>query len=151
MEQKTQMTRSRIKTVSRLSVRERRCSQGGKITSQIDGAIKLDAPAEGTEPSQARGCVEVFEAYFDAAGKPIKRKSVGAARIASSYDEHGNQVEEAYFNTEGKPTVRKDLGAARISWRYDDSGNRVEAALFGADGAPVPRRGRARKRQFDGV
>lgn len=83
--------------------------------------------------------VEVVESYFGADGRPIKRKSLGAARIARSYDRRGNQVEEAYYNTEGKPTRRKGLGAARIQWRYDDSGNKVEAEFFGPDGALLSR------------
>ena len=83
--------------------------------------------------------VEVVESYFGADGRPIKRKSLGAARIARSYDRRGNQVEEAYYNTDGKPTPRKGLGAARIHWRYDDSGNKVEAEFFGPDGALLSR------------
>lgn len=83
--------------------------------------------------------VEVVETYFDAGGKPIKRKSLGAARVARSYDEHGNQVEEAYFSAHGKPTPRKGLGAARIHWRYDESGKKVEAEFFGPDGALMSR------------
>ena len=80
-----------------------------------------------------------IESYFGADGRPIKRKSLGAARIARSYDRRGNQVEEAYYNTDGKPTRRKGLGAARIHWRYDDSGNKVEAEFFGPDGALLSR------------
>ncbi|MGA8169764.1 MAG: hypothetical protein WB816_02845 [Methylocystis sp.] len=83
--------------------------------------------------------IEVVESYFGADGRPIKRKSLGAARIARCYDQRGNQVEEAYFNTDGKPTPRKGLGVARIHWRYDDSGNKVEAEFFGADGALLSR------------
>jgi YD repeat-containing protein len=81
--------------------------------------------------------VEVLETYFDADGRPIKRRGTGAARVARRYDESGNKVEEAYFNAEGKPTLRKDLGVARIAWSYDEWGNPVEAAYFGADGAPI--------------
>ena len=83
--------------------------------------------------------VEVVESYFDAVGRPIKRKSLGAARVARSYDKHGNQVEEAYFGADGKPTTRKDLGAARIHWRYDDAGRKIEAEFFDADGALLAR------------
>ena len=83
--------------------------------------------------------LEVVESYFGADGRPIKRKSLGAARIARGYDRRGNQVEEAYYNTDGKPTRRKGLGAARIHWRYDDSGNKVEAEFFGPDGALLSR------------
>jgi hypothetical protein len=90
-------------------------------------------------PPAAPHTVEVLETYFDAGGKPIKRKSLGAARVARSYDEHGNQVEEAYFSTHGKPTPRKGLGAARIHWRYDENGKKVEAEFFGADGALLSR------------
>lgn len=154
MEKKPQLSRRTVKTVSRLSARERRCSQNGKITAPVDGAIRLAAepPPKAAPPAApTRGRVEVVETYFDADGRPIKRKSLGAARIARSYDERGNQVEEAYFNTEGKPTVRKGLGAARISWSYDESGKRIEAALYDAEGAPLPRRGRPRKREFEGV
>jgi hypothetical protein len=99
--------------------------------------------------------VEVVESYFGADGRPIKRKSLGAARIARSYDRRGNQVEEAYYNTDGKPTPRKGLGAARIHWRYDDSGNKVEAEFFGPDGALLSRENAEaptdwRTRWFDG-
>ena len=87
----------------------------------------------------ARRRVEVVETYFGVDGRPIKRKGLGAARVARRYDERGNQVEEAYFNAEGKPTLRKDLGVARIAWSYDESGKRLEAAFFGADGAPIAR------------
>jgi hypothetical protein len=83
--------------------------------------------------------VEVLETYFDAGGRPIKRKSLGAARVARSYDERGNQVEEAYFSADGKPTPRKGLGAARIHWRYDENGKKVEAEFFGPDGALLAR------------
>jgi hypothetical protein len=103
-------------------------------------------PADLAQASAARAFereppphVEVVESYFDAVGRPIKRKSLGAARVARSYDAKGNQVEEAYFNTNGSPTRRKGLGAARIHWRYDSSGNKVEAELFGPDGALLSR------------
>ncbi len=89
--------------------------------------------------------VEVLESYFGADGRPIKRKSLGAARVARSYDERGNQVEEAYYNTDGKPTARKGLGAARIHWRYDESGKKVEAEFFGADGALLSREDSSRR------
>lgn len=134
MQQKPIQTRKPTRTAARVASRERRCSQNGKLTAAVDGAIRL-AP-----PSPDKGRVEVVETYFDAAGRPIKRKSLGAARVARAYDSRGNQVEEAYFNVEGKPTVAKDVGAARIAWRYDDSGRRVEAAFFGADGAPIRQR-----------
>jgi YD repeat-containing protein len=97
-------------------------------------------PPSGAGGSPAsRRLFEVVETYFGADGRPKKRKSLGAARVARRYDERGNQVEEAYFNAELKPTVRKDVGAARIAWRYDESGNPVEAELFAADGALIAR------------
>ncbi|HYA81151.1 MAG TPA: hypothetical protein VED87_09500 [Methylocystis sp.] len=93
------------------------------------------APDALSAPSTAPHLVEVVESYFDAEGRPIKRKSLGAAKVARSYDARGNQVEEAYFNADGSPVKRKGLGAARIHWRYDSRGNKVEAELFGPDGA----------------
>jgi YD repeat-containing protein len=135
MQQKSPHTRKPAKTVARIASREQRCSQNGQLTAAVEGAIRLAA-----SPAPAKGRVEVVETYFDAEGRPIKRKSLGAARVARSYDARGNQVEEAYFNVEGKPTVAKDVGAARIAWRYDDAGRRVEAAFFGADGAPIHQR-----------
>jgi YD repeat-containing protein len=151
MEQNCSKTRRPAKKVARVSSRKHRCSHGATMTAPIEGAIVVEpgaAPMAET-PSHAR--VEVLESYFGADGKPIKRKSLGAARVARRYDERGNQVEEAYFNAEGKPTMCKDLGAARIAWRYDESGNRTEEAFFGADGAPIAQpiahggAGRARK------
>jgi YD repeat-containing protein len=134
MERKPQKTRKPVKTVPRVSARERRCSQSGKLTAAHDNAIRLaPEPAEAIE----KGRVEVVEAYFDAEGRPIKRKSVGAARVARAYDAQGNQVEEAYFNAEGKPTAPKDVGAARIAWRYDNAGRRIDAAFYGPDGAQI--------------
>ena len=147
MEQKTQLAPRLVKRARSAASGERRCSQNGKLTAASDGDIRV-APEAIAAPAPTRGRVEVVETYFDPDGRPMKRKSLGAARVARFYDAKGNQVEEAYFNAEGKPTIRKDLGAARISWRYDDSGNQVEAALFGADGAPLPRKRRG-KRAFD--
>jgi YD repeat-containing protein len=95
------------------------------------------------------GRVEVVETYFDTAGRPIKRKGVGAARISRAYDAQGHQVEESYFNAEGKPTVRKDLGASRISWRYDSDGRQVERTLFRPDGTPVDSRPAAGRRALE--
>lgn len=89
------------------------------------------------EPETPRRRVEVLETYFGADGRPVKRKSIGAARVARRYDERGNKIEEAYFNAEGKPTPRKGLGAARIAWRYDERGKQIEAFFFGADGKPI--------------
>ncbi|MGJ0534541.1 hypothetical protein [Methylocystis sp.] len=149
MEQKTHLAPRLVKRARSAASGERRCSQSGKLTAASDGDIRV-APEAIAAPAPTRGRVEVVETYFDPDGRPMKRKSLGAARVARFYDAKGNQVEEAYFNAEGKPTIRKDLGAARISWRYDDSGNQVEAALFGADGAPLPRKRRS-KRAFDSV
>ena len=150
MEQKSHSTRKPVKTIARVSSRERRCSHNGKLTAALDGAIRI-APAAGVGQPLEKGRVEVVETYFDAEGRPIKRKSLGAARVARAYDAQGNQVEEAYFNAEGKPTVCKGLGAARLAWRYDDRGRRVEAAFFGADGAPIRRPAGVRKREFEGA
>jgi YD repeat-containing protein len=146
MEQKPHRTKT-VKAVARLSSRERRCSQNGQLTAAVDGAIRL---AERAEAAHQKGVVEVVEAYFDATGRPIKRKGLGAARVARAYDAQGNQVEVAYFNAEGKPTVAKDVGAARISWRYDATGRRVETAFYGADGAEVPQPA-GHKRALGGV
>ncbi|QGM97354.1 hypothetical protein [Methylocystis parvus] len=149
MEQKTPSARKPVKTVSRLSARERRCSQNGKLTAAIDGSIRV--AQEPLRPAPEKGRVEVVEMYFDAEGKPIKRKGLGAARVARAYDAQGNQVEEAYFNGDGKPTAPKDVGAARIAWRYDESGNRVEAAFYAADGSPIRRRAPGRKGALERV
>lgn len=140
------MRRGAVKTAARIVARGRRRSQGGSLTAPDKDAISLAAKA-----APAKGGVEVVETYFDAEGRPIKRKGLGAARVARAYDAKGNQVEEAYFNAEGKPIVREDLGAARISWRYDDSGNRVEASLYGADGAIIRRRPAADKWPLQGA
>jgi YD repeat-containing protein len=102
--------------------------------NQAQTAPSIEALVKGRA---TRRRVEVLETYFDADGRPMKRRGLGAARVARRYDESGNKVEEAYFNAEGKPTLRKDLGVARIAWSYDERGNRVEAAFFGADGAPI--------------
>jgi YD repeat-containing protein len=104
-----------------------------------------------TPRRQDEGRVEVVETYFDPAGRPIKRKGVGAARISRAYDAQGHQVEESYFNAEGKPTVRKDLGASRISWRYDSDGRQVERTLFRPDGTPVDSRPAAGRRTLEPV
>jgi hypothetical protein len=98
------------------------------------------AASASAEPAKARASrrrFEVVETYFDADGRPVKRKGLGAARVARRYDESGNKVEEAYFNVEGKPTLRKDIGVARIAWRYDERGNPLEAEFFAADGTPI--------------
>ena len=148
MEQKTQLAPRLVKTSAPRRLGENGAAlRTGSSPRASDGDIRV-APEAIADPAPTRGRVEVVETYFDPDGRPMKRKSLGAARVARFYDAKGNQVEEAYFNAEGKPTVRKDLGAARISWRYDDSGKQVEAALFGADGAPLPRtRGRKGVRQ----
>lgn len=84
-------------------------------------------------PPEAR-FVEVVESYFGADGRPVKRKSLGAARVARRYDHSGNQIEEAYYNSCGKPTARRGLGVARIHWTYDANGRKVEAEFFGSNG-----------------
>jgi len=81
--------------------------------------------------------IEVIERYFDAEGRPIKHRTLGAARIARRYDRRGNQLEESYYNSCGKPTERRDLGAACIAWRYDENGRRLGADFFSADGALI--------------
>lgn len=104
------------------------------------GAAREPRPAPPQEPDPqktTRRRVEVLESYFGADGRPVKRKSLGAARVARRYDERGNKVEEAYFNVDGKPTLRKGLGVARIAWRYDERGKQIDAAYFGADGKPI--------------
>lgn len=145
MERKNSKTRRVAKSAVRVAARERRCSHGAKLTARSERAIVVEKAqsVDSTEPAEraARGRVEVVETYFGADGKPIKRKGLGAARVARRYDERGNKVEEAYFNAEGKPTLRKDLGVARIAWRYDERGNPIEAAFFGADGAPIEKEG----------
>jgi len=111
----------------------------GRPSKEAPTELALAAKSA-VEPSPASPhLVEVVESYFGADGRPIKRKSLGAARIARSYDEHGNQVEEAYYSADGRPTRRKGLGAARIHWRYDESGRKVEAEFFGPDGALLSR------------
>jgi len=109
--------------------------RGRPPKSALTGEAGPTSAQDAVEPRH----FEVVESYFGADGRPIKRKSLGAARIARSYDQRGNQVEEAYYNTEGKPTPRKGLGAARIHWRYDESGNKVEAEFFGPDGELLSR------------
>jgi hypothetical protein len=89
--------------------------------------------------------IEVVESYFGADGRPIKRKSIGAARVARQYDERGYQVEEAYFDASGEPVLSAN-GAARIAWRYDDRGRAIEAEMFGADGSFIARRAATRRR-----
>jgi YD repeat-containing protein len=154
MEHKNSTAR-RAKMAARASSRERRCATPvAKLTGAAARAIVVERSqqTETRRPDEAGGArVEVVEAYFDATGRPIKRKGLGAARVARRYDERGNQVEEAYFTAEGKPTLRTDLGVARIAWRYDERGNRIEAEFFGADGALIetPAATGRRKRQFE--
>lgn len=156
MESKNSTTRRPAKGAARVSPRERRCATPvAKLARSAKRAIVVEQPSPaaiatpGDQKSRAR--VEVVEAYFDAEGRPIKRKGLGAARVARRYDERGNQVEEAYFTAEGKPTLREDLGVARIAWRYDERGNRIDAEFFGADGALIETRSPAarRKAQFE--
>lgn len=110
---------------------------------------RAGAPQEPEQPKAPRRRVEVLETYFGADGRPVKRKSLGAARVARRYDERGNKVEEAYFNADGKPTPRKGLGAARIAWRYDDRGKQIEAAFFGADGKLIDKGAASRGRLLE--
>ncbi len=81
--------------------------------------------------------IEVIERYFDAEGRPIKHRTLGAAGVARRYDKRGNQLEETYYNSCGKPTERRGLGAASIAWRYDENGRRLGADFFSADGALI--------------
>ncbi|MBU3889930.1 hypothetical protein FM996_02855 [Methylosinus sporium] len=104
------------------------------------------APARDQSIMPTRRRVEVLETYFGADGRPVKRKSIGAARVARHYDERGNKVEEAYFNADGKPTLRKGLGVAKIAWRYDERGRQIDASFFDAAGEPVQKGAAARVR-----
>ncbi|BBU61551.1 hypothetical protein MSC49_14860 [Methylosinus sp. C49] len=104
------------------------------------------APAQDQSNPPARRRIEVLETYFGADGRPVKRKSIGAARVARHYDERGNKVEEAYFNADGKPTLRKGLGVAKIAWRYDERGRQIDASFFDAAGEPVQKGAAARDR-----
>lgn len=105
------------------------------------------ATAPGNNPdAAARRRVEVLETYFGADGRPVKRKSIGAARVARRYDERGNKIEEAYFTADGKPTLRKGLGVARIAWRYDERGRQIDASFFDAAGEPIHKGAAARDR-----
>jgi hypothetical protein len=122
------------------SAKERRAARG---VARAAAATKQDA----VTPSRRR--VEVLETYFGADGRPVKRKSIGAARVARRYDERGNKVEEAYFGADGKPTLRKGLGVARIAWRYDDCGRQIDAFFFGADGEPIHKGAAARDRALE--
>lgn len=107
------------------------------------------AAPEPSAMNSSRQRVEVLETYFGADGRPVKRKSTGAARVARRYDERGNKVEEAYFNADGKPTLRKGLGVARIAWRYDERGRQVDAFFFDADGEPIHKGAAARERAME--
>ncbi|MFY9655770.1 MAG: hypothetical protein WAK01_04160 [Methylocystis sp.] len=100
-------------------------------------AQKPAAPPQQPVADTVAKTIEVIERYFDAAGRPIKHKTLGAARIARRYDRRGNQIEEAYYNSCGKPTERRDLGAAYIAWRYDENGRRLGADFFSANGALI--------------
>jgi len=119
----------------------------GSIRGRAANAGASAEPAKSCEASKVasgRRPIEVVETYFGLDGRPIKRQSVGAARIARQYDERGNQVEESYFDTAGAPTLSA-FGAARIAWRYDERGRAIEAELFGADGAVIARRTKLRR------
>lgn len=121
------------------SAKERRAARG---VARAVAAIEPHAAASSRR-------VEVLETYFGADGRPVKRKSLGAARVARRYDERGNKVEEAYFSADGKPTLRKGLGVARIAWRYDDCGRQIDAFFFGADGEPIQKGAAARDRALE--
>jgi hypothetical protein len=123
---------------SRISAKGRRSPRGA-----ARAATRQDASSASNRP------VEVLETYFGADGRPVKRKSIGAARVARRYDERGNKVEEAYFGADGKPTLRKGLGVARIAWRYDDCGRQIDAFFFGADGEPIHKGAAARDRALE--
>jgi hypothetical protein len=100
-------------------------------------AAKPVSPPPAPQVDTVAKTIEVIERYFDAEGRPIKHKTLGAARIARRYDKRGNQLEESYYNSCGKPTERRDLGAACIAWRYDEKGRRLGADFFSADGALI--------------
>jgi hypothetical protein len=102
-------------------------------------APKPIAPPPEPKVDRVAKTIEVIERYFDAEGRPIKHRTLGAARIARRYDRRGNQLEESYYNSCGKPTERRDLGAACIAWRYDENGRRLGAEFFSADGALIAR------------
>ena len=102
-------------------------------------APKPVAPPPPPQVDTVAKTIEVIERYFDAEGRPIKHRTLGAARIARRYDRRGNQLEESYYNSCGKPTERRDLGAACIAWRYDENGRRLGADFFSADGALIGR------------
>ncbi|MBY6240256.1 hypothetical protein [Methylosinus sp. Sm6] len=121
-----------------ISAKERRSARG---------AARAAAAQRAFFPSSRP--VEVLETYFGADGRPVKRKSIGAARVARRYDERGNKVEEAYFSADGKPTLRKGLGVARIAWRYDERGRQIDAFFFDAEGEPINKGAAARDRALE--
>jgi len=100
-------------------------------------APKPAAPSPAPQVDTVAKTIEVIERYFDAEGRPIKHRTLGAARIARRYDRRGNQIEESYYNSCGKPTERRDLGAAYIAWRYDENGRRLGADFFSANGSLI--------------
>jgi hypothetical protein len=106
-------------------------------TARKARAPKPVAPPPAPQVDTVAKTIEVIERYFDAEGRPIKHKTLGAARIARRYDRRGNQLEESYYNSCGKPTERRDLGAAYIAWRYDENGRRLGADFFSANGALI--------------
>ena len=108
-------------------------------TAKKARAPKSVAQPPAPEVDTVAKTIEVIERYFDAEGRPIKHRTLGAARIARRYDRRGNQIEESYYNSCGKPTERRDLGAACIAWRYDQNGRRLGADFFSADGALIAR------------
>jgi YD repeat-containing protein len=98
---------------------------------------RASSPAAPPPVDTVAKTIEVIERYFDAEGRPIKHRTLGAARVARRYDKRGNQIEESYYNSCGKPTKRRDLGAASIAWRYDENGRRLGADFFAANGALI--------------
>ena len=113
-----------------------RSASAKKGRAQKPAAPPQEPKLDGSQDTVAK-TIEVIERYFDAEGRPIKHKTLGAARIARRYDRRGNQIEEAYYNSCGKPTERRDLGAAYIAWRYDENGRRLSADFFSANGALI--------------
>ena len=114
-------------------------------------APKSAAAPEAPHKDTVAKTIEVIERYFDQNGRPIKHKTLGAARIARRYDRRGNQLEEAYYNSCGKPTTRRDLGAATIAWRYDDKGRKLGAEFFSTSGALIAREEEETERALESV
>jgi hypothetical protein len=60
----------------------------------------------------------------------------GYRKLASKYDDRGNETEWAYFDSEDKPAIHKD-GYHRVTAKYDDRGKLTELAYFDAAGNPA--------------